>query len=344
MEVKERYDSIDGLRAIAAIGIVCMHVLANGTYSMHGVVFDTIIPFFTNFVFLFMIISGFSMCCGYYEKLSNRQITLSRFYEKRYAKIWPFFATLVILDIALEPSLTTIMEGFADLTLVFALLPNPNLSVIGVGWTLGVIFIFYMLFPFFCFLLDDKRRAWFAFFITILWNIVCDIYFMDMNHVAENFNPRCNILFSSMFFMAGGLIYLYRDNLVSFVRRLHIIVFIFCILITVVYFIIDRILFSGIWNEVYMMLMFSCWLIYAIGSEGIFLNNSIVRFISSISMEIYLCHMVIYRLIENLHICDFLGTGVISYIIITMGVLIGAILFLLCIKYLIQRFSRAWNR
>ena len=68
---KARYEKLDGLRAFAAIGIVMMHVLANGGYEIDGFLFERLIPSFTDFVFLFMVISAFSMCCGYYEKVLN---------------------------------------------------------------------------------------------------------------------------------------------------------------------------------------------------------------------------------------------------------------------------------
>ena len=59
---KKRYDAIDGLRAFSAIGIVILHVLTNGKYEIGGAVFTSIIPSFTNLVFLFMIIIGFAVC------------------------------------------------------------------------------------------------------------------------------------------------------------------------------------------------------------------------------------------------------------------------------------------
>ena len=65
----ERYEGIDGLKAYAIIGIALMHVLANGEYELGGFVFDRMIPAFTNLVFLFMMVSGFGMCCGYYQKI-----------------------------------------------------------------------------------------------------------------------------------------------------------------------------------------------------------------------------------------------------------------------------------
>ncbi|KDS55941.1 acyltransferase domain protein [Phocaeicola vulgatus str. 3975 RP4] len=45
----------------------------------------------------------------------------------------------------------SLFEAFMNCTLVFGLLPNNSLEVIGVGWFLGTVFLFYMLFPFFVF-------------------------------------------------------------------------------------------------------------------------------------------------------------------------------------------------
>jgi peptidoglycan/LPS O-acetylase OafA/YrhL len=95
--MKERYNNLDGLRAYAAIGIAMMHVLENGNYAVSGFWSTRLIPSFTNFTFLFMIISAFSMCCGYYDRLKNGTIDLEAFYKRRYQKIWPYFAALCTL-------------------------------------------------------------------------------------------------------------------------------------------------------------------------------------------------------------------------------------------------------
>ena len=93
---KKHYGAIDSLRAIAAIGIVMMHMGANNNYEIGGYIYNKIIPSFTNFVFLFMVISAFGMCCGYYEKILKNEITLEKFYVKRFKKILPSFALLVL--------------------------------------------------------------------------------------------------------------------------------------------------------------------------------------------------------------------------------------------------------
>ena len=66
---EQHYDAIDGLRTIACFGIVLIHVQANSSYNISGFVYDKLIASFTNYVFLFMVISAFGMCCGYLKQV-----------------------------------------------------------------------------------------------------------------------------------------------------------------------------------------------------------------------------------------------------------------------------------
>lgn len=256
-EGRKYYGAIDGLRSYSAIGIVLMHVLANGQYKLNGFVFEKLIPSFTNLVFLFMIISSFSMCCGYYERIINNKITVAEFYSKRYKKILPFFAMLCLMDIVISPSKEALYEAFANITLCFGLLPNASITVIGVGWFLGLVFVFYIIFPFFCYLICDNRRAWFSFIVALIFNVLCSLYFFDENHVVTGFGYRTNIIYSAMFFLAGGLIYLYRDKLVNLERR-----FTWLVLVALAVFILVYYEISG--HVMIMLGMFSLMLIYAV--------------------------------------------------------------------------------
>ena len=120
--MKKYYGSINGLRTAACSGIVMMHAASNSNYSLNGFLYEAVIPSFTNFVFLFMAVSAFSMCCGYYEKVLNNEISFSDFYGKRFKKILPFFGILVLLDVIVSPSVGAVYEAFADLTLLFGFL------------------------------------------------------------------------------------------------------------------------------------------------------------------------------------------------------------------------------
>ncbi|HIZ43289.1 MAG TPA: acyltransferase [Firmicutes bacterium] len=307
--MKKHYGAIDGLRMIACIGIVMMHVAANNQYAITGFAYDTVISSFTNFVFLFMTVSAFGMCCGYYEKIRDNQVSFSDFYGKRFKKILPFFGVLVLADVIMSPSADAVYEAFADLTLLFGFLPNAgNISVIGVGWFLGLIFVFYLCFPFFCVLLENKRRAWIAFGISLVYHFVCANYF-DVG--------RSNILYSACFFLAGGLIYLYRETLEKMSPWIAAVLAAAAI-----------VGYYGTGGKTIGCLAVSAvLLIYAVTRRGGVLDNRVARFFSGISMEIYLSHMLIFRMIERIGLNTMVGNGWLQYVVTVVLVLGGTVLF-----------------
>lgn len=322
----ERYEGINGLKAYACLGIVLMHVLANGNYGLQGFVFEKLIPSFTNLVFLFMVVSAFGMCCGYYKKIIDKKITMTEFYSKRYAKIWPYFAMLCVLGFVISPSKQSAYEVFANLTLLQGLLPDARIAVIGVSWTLAVIFVFYLLFPFFCFLLESKVRLWLAFAVSVLYNVICNEYFFDENHVLTGFSARVNILYCAVFFMVGGIVYVYREKIVNCINKYKVIAWILLALSVVAYFSLGD-------TTIVMLLFCVMTLICAVVCKtGGILNNKLVNFLGSISFEIYLCHMVIYRILEKLHLIRLFDNQVLSYVCTSLMVIIGSIIFAVCAK------------
>lgn len=321
-----RYEGIDGLKAYAIIGIILMHVFANGEYGMEGFVFVRIIPSFSNLVFLFMMVSGFGMCCGYYQKIINQEISVENFYKKRYAKIWPYFALLCILDFIISPSKESLFEAFANLTLCQGLLPNAKISVIGVSWTLAVIFVFYLLFPFFCFLIGNKKRAWIVVGIAMTFNYVCGIYFFDENHVL-NFSPRVNIIYDAVFFIAGGIVFLYQEKLAKFASKYKIFAGAFWMISIFFYFCVGS-------STLTILCCCVTALIYSLGSNKMgVLANSVTKFLGNICFELYLCHMVIYRVFEKLHLIHIFENELLAYTVTAISVISGSIMFSICVKW-----------
>lgn len=264
-----------------------------------GFLTSTLIPWFTQLVFLFFMISSFGMCCGYYERMRNGSITPNSFYTKRYKRIFPFFAILCLIDVMMSRTWESVAEGFMDMTLVFNLLPNPDIKVIGVGWFLGMIFVFYMLFPFFVFLMDNKRRAWFVLGLSMVINLLCHTYFFTDKFIDFNAG-RHNILYSSPLIVTGGLIYLYREKLHNISQRFDNWGLAVCLALSVIYFYVPQSLLT-LKHIVPLTIVYGAWLIYAIGADHRWMHNKVMDFLSNISMEIYLCHMVMFRIVERMH-------------------------------------------
>lgn len=311
--VQERYSSLDGLRAYSALLIVAAHVVYEQQYSILSDSISEGIVFFGQLVYLFMILSAFGLCCGYYNRFKDNSVDLNSFYKKRYSRLFPFFAILVCIELAYtfisqhfivnETVVGAIKESIADLTLTHGLLPNTrHIGIVGVGWFLGLIFVFYMLFPFFVFLMYNKKRAWFVLAISIVMSWLATTYFSTPEWVASP-NWRDNILVSSPYFIGGGILFLYRYELRGIFKGWMRNVLGFMLIIYSIFF---------FWKHLYSyaicvaLLLFLC-VIYAITDtkkqeKSNLLDNRFVVFLSGISFEIYLCHMMFLRVVGLLHL------------------------------------------
>lgn len=327
-QVPLRYDNLDGLRAYAAIGIVLMHVLHNGAYELGGFVFDRLIPSFTDLVFLFMVISGFSLCCGYYEKIVSGNIDLGKFYAKRFAKVWPFFALMCLADFLIAPGKETAFELLADLTLCFGLIPNANISVIGVGWFLGLVFVFYFLFPFICGLLSSKKRAWLAFAVSVVLSGLCTLHFGA---------DRGSIAYSGVFFMAGCMIYLYREPLHRFVSQFGwILIGLLLAAALAAYYVFGS-------QLPWQLLVSVLFVLLAIGKKNVLLHNPVTKKLSEVSMEVYLCHMLVFRVLEKLKLTHLSPSELLSYAVVSAATVAGAVLVSLLAKKILSVFEKLFQ-
>lgn len=175
----------------------------------------------------------------------------------------------------------------------------------------------------------------------MIYNIVCINYFFDDSHVIQGFEGKHNFVFCAMFFVAGCLIYLYREFVVAYVKKHRRLVFGVMLVVVLAYFCnTDK---SVEADKIWLMLIFASWIVYAIGSTSSVLSNKITRFISGISMEIYLCHMVVFRIVEKMKLLYLLGNGWIAYIIVSLLVIIGSIVFSIGLKWFVSIIGRKIN-
>lgn len=326
---QEFFSGINLLKVMAAIGIVMMHMMQNNNYKIEGFLYNQMILSFTDFVFLFMTLSAFGLFCGYYNKYKNNTINWEVFYRKRFNRIFPFFSLLVIIDLLVSPSFSSMIEGFADITLLFGFLPDAgNIKVIGVGWFIGLIFVFYMCFPFLCSILKNRKQLILSLFISLTWNFLCLGYF----NVS-----RKNILFSAPFFMVGIIGYFARN------RLLKTPIYISTLLIATTAFVYYK--FNNAYIKDFSTICLSfelLWFGLSISKLQIFNKEylfNIIQYLSAISFDIYLSHMFIFRIIEKLKLNTIFGTGWTQYLITVIIVLLGSILFSFFIKKIINMFK-----
>ena len=79
-------------------------------------------------------------------------------------------------------------------------------------------------------------------------------------------------------------------------------------------------------------ILYSFWLFYAVGVESKVLGNTVMRFLSGVSLEIYLSHMFVFRFMEKLHVQYLFGeSNWLSYIVLCLFILVG--LFALIFGY-----------
>ncbi|WP_049895754.1 acyltransferase family protein [Oribacterium sp. NK2B42] len=329
--MKERYDNLDGLRAISCLCIIAMHIRANADYNL-GTVGNPIVASWTHFVPLFLMISGFGMFCGYYERFKNGNIDLNSFYGKRYKKLLPFFITLIVIDIVMDRSLSHVIEGITEATLVFGLLPNNQPEVIGVSWTLGVIFLFYMLFPFIVYLCWTKRRGGLTFISSIIISLFCSIYYFTDKFVIEGFAARHNFLYCAPWIIGGGIVYLNREAIKDFVQRYRWVWFGVSVIFTVGWYFLPN--DDGAITMIKNTALFMSWLMYAISVDSKVLGNKVMKYLSGISLELYLAQMVIFRVFEKIHCLYLTGHGWVSFLLVWVGMVIGLIMFIEIWKWL----------
>lgn len=323
--------SLDGLRAISCVGIMLMHVLANTNYAVSGFIYDKMIPSFTHFVILFLMISGFGMCVGYLQKFIDKQIDLETFYVKRYKRLLPYYVFLIVIALIVEPSAINFFDATIEITMIYGLLPNNALNLIGVGWTVGVIFLFYLFFPAYSVLLKSKRRAWCSFCISLWIALMCRLHYFSDYYVNALFTPRHSFLYCLPFFIFGGIVFLYKEQLKAFLDKK---ILRFCASLIICLGVLLYFLFPNYVNSYDItfeknLILFGSILVYFVGVESKLMGSKILKFFGDMSMEIYLSHMFVFRTYEKLGILYKFGDGWLGYWIVCILVLAGVVALIL---------------
>ncbi len=158
----ERLHGFDLLRGLCALTVAIYHLLfwqeiadlnMLGSYSVN----------------IFFVLSGASMYIAYADKLAHG-MSLSTFIGRRFFRLAPLYWLLVLIKGRL---LSRVPKLLLNLSFLFGLANPGATSMLTGGWSLGIEFVFYFLFPIFLLSLGGKWRP-FALMGMLLW---IQIYF-----------------------------------------------------------------------------------------------------------------------------------------------------------------------
>lgn len=137
----ERLHGLDFLRGIAALGVLAYHYLHYGDIT-------NISMFGTYGVYLFFCLSGFSLEWVYGPREMSAE-SVREFFTARFFRIFPMYAVMVALALMAAPAVNQLITTKALLNLTFLFgVNNPGFwSITAGGWSIGVEWFFYILFP-----------------------------------------------------------------------------------------------------------------------------------------------------------------------------------------------------
>ena len=138
-----------------------------------------------------------------------------------------------------------------------------------------------------------------SFVISLAITYMCQCYFMTDRFVTEDFVMRHSFLYCLPFFLIGGIVYLYKDEIENFVNRFKGISLCAVLVLTVGYYSTPNAIDSIDIAVVKTLLLYTGWLGLSLGYDNRLMNNKFTNYISNLSMEMYLSHMVVFRIIEK---------------------------------------------
>jgi peptidoglycan/LPS O-acetylase OafA/YrhL len=296
---------LDGLRAIAAFGVVWIHVwsyMGNPSLSIGGLDIYKILSIVGNGVDLFFVISGFCMYMMYGRIPFSWEGFLD-FIKKRWLRIAPayYFAVVVyaVILLIINPGFTFVKT----VLLHFLFLQNFNFTqeISGPFWSLATEWFFYFLLPAFF-----NLSAKFGFKKIFIISFLLSIFFGLVAYFPDPFSWSKSVIVRFTEFLWGVLAAkLYFDNSLSkFSLLLNFWVGIGIAYVGRLLMLTEVVRFAGQWGFIFktlsysvMTLGFTIILLTSINKPtekfSLLLSSNIFRLLGRLSYSVYLWHSLV---------------------------------------------------
>ena len=149
--MRNRIDSVDGWRIIAAMGVLYAHTwttLRNPSLRVGGADIMSILNLWGSGVHLFFVISGFCFYLVFSKQQHSGWRTALAFWKKRWLRIAPaFYIVCTIYALSNYHAFAQNLSYRLFFNFIFLQNHVPNTEISGIFWSLAVEWHFYMLLP-----------------------------------------------------------------------------------------------------------------------------------------------------------------------------------------------------
>jgi len=204
----ERVESLDMLRGLMALCVAIYH-LAVWTRAVGGGARSLVVVLGVYSVEGFFLISGFCFFHLYAGKAFDGQ-ELRRFHLKRFLRIAPLYYCAMLLGVVFAFDQTvgprvTPQRVVENITLSFGLI-HPNHAMVLGGWSIGLEYVFYLVFPALAWLARSRLALYALAFVLVLWAIPYNFGVVQTAAEARKFHAYVQIPNHAFLFLLGALV------------------------------------------------------------------------------------------------------------------------------------------
>jgi len=302
MDRQRNLGFVDALRGVAILMVIVTHV-SPATPDVSGLM-SSLCSYGRMGVQLFFVLSAFTLCLTYADR-TNDPYSVSKFYIRRYLRIAPmyyfgilFYTSLAIVDGGIESI------SYTNVGWHFSLLHGLNMAafnnVVPGGWSIGVEFIFYLIFPFVFNLVHGSFR-WVVIVLALSIIISLGLYSYFVFYIKLDINAYSlgywNFVNQLPVFIVGFLLYIHfsSSNAEPSSIVLNVIFFGFTAISLLLYMLKPK--FSTVFIPIASAISF--YALAILFSKYSFLANGALRAIGKVSFSMYLIHFVVIDIVTT---------------------------------------------
>ncbi|MEO6151356.1 MAG: acyltransferase, partial [Mucilaginibacter sp.] len=297
-----RIDSLDYLRGLAALGIMCYHMyLFTYGEADSSSVFAKIKIYGVS---IFYVLSGLTLYLVSIKKFSFTKPVLKEFYIKRFFRIVPllWMATALTMLVAFQPEFLGMKKLVANITIIPGAI-KPETFIANGAWSIGDELFFYILFPFLLLLVKFNKWAFYSFTVVSLL-LLTYFSFHRLNPalpLGQQWADYVNPLGQVFYFAIGITLGVVERDMKKFGWWAVVAIILVCSLIVIYPVTGEPIQLVTGHNRLILsaLVVLLCFLFYKCDFDFLpEFGKRTLRFLGEVSFSLYLIHPIIYAVIK----------------------------------------------